>query len=98
MIYADYRVCLRNDPLATRSENRKRAYQYIKKQSEKLKLISDKAINDVNNISLDELIRLKNGLADPSLELVQALRKLFMGIANKEEIDGYLFRPFQHKI
>jgi len=97
IIYTDYRICLRNAPLTTRSENRKRAYQYIKEQSEKLNLISDKAITDVNYISLDELIRLKNGLADPSLELAQALRKLFIGVANKEEIDGYLFRPFHHK-
>ncbi len=95
--YTDYRICLRNDPLTTRSENRKRAYQYIKKQSEKLNLISDKAITDVNYISLDELIRLKNGLADPSLELVQALRKLFIGVASKEEMYEYLFRPFHHK-
>lgn len=80
-----------------RNENRKRAYQYIKEQSEKLNPISDKAITDVNYVSLDELIRLKNGLADPSLELVQALRKLFIGVASKEEMYEYLFRPFHHK-
>ncbi len=75
----------------------KTCLDYIKKQSEKLNLISDKAITDVNYIPLDELIRLKNGLADPSLELVQALRKLFIGVASKEEMYEYLFRPFHHK-
>ncbi len=94
IIYTDYRICLRNAPLTTRSENRKRAYQYIKEQSEKLNLISDKAINDVNNISLDELIRLKDGLADPYLELVQALKKLFIGAASKGEIEDIFLDPF----
>ncbi len=87
--------------MTTRGESRKIAYQYIVKQNKKLNLklsrTSDEVMNDVNNISLNELMRLKEGLADPSLELVQALKKLLLGVATGAEIDKYLVRPFQLK-
>ena len=86
--------------MTTRGESRKIAYQYIVKQSKKLNLklslTSDEVLKDIN-ISLNELIRLKEGLDDPSPELVQALKKLLLGVATVVEIDEYLVRPFQPK-
>ncbi len=86
--------------MATRGESRKIAYQYIVKQSKKLNLklslTSDEMLKGIN-ISLNELIRLKEGLDDPSPELVRALKKLLLGVANVVEIDRYLVRPFQSK-
>ena len=76
------------------------AYEYIIKQSKKLNLelshTSDEVLKDIN-ISLNELFRLKEGLDDPSLELVQALKKLLLGVATVVEMDEYLVRPFQPK-
>ena len=84
--------------MSDRSDSRKIAYQYIVKQSDKLNLklsrTSDEAIRDAN-ISLNELMRLKEGLADPSPELVQALKKLLLGVATEAEIEKYLVIPFQ---
>ena len=40
---------------------------------------------------------LKEGLADPSAELVQALKKLLLGVATGVEIAKYLVRSFQPK-
>lgn len=86
--------------MTTRGESRKIAYQYIVEQSKKpnlkLSLTSDEVLKDIN-ISLNELIRLKEGLDDPSPELVQALKKLLLGVATVVEIDKYLVRPFQPK-
>ncbi len=86
--------------MTTRGESRKIAYQYIVEQSKKpnLKLspTSEEVIKDVN-ISLNELIRLKEGLDDPSPELVRALKKLLLGVVSEAEIDKYLVRPVQPK-
>ena len=86
--------------MTTRGESRKIAYEYIVKQSKKLNLklslTSVEVLKDIN-ISLNELIRLKEGLDDPSPELVQALKKLLLGVATVVEIDKYLVRPFQPK-
>ena len=83
--------------MSNRNESRKVAYQFIVKQSEKMSFILDKVANDVNNISvsLDELIRLKEGLVDPSPELVRSLKKLLSGVVSGAEIDKYLVKPFQ---
>ena len=86
--------------MTTRGESRKIAYQYIVEQSKKpnlkLSLTSDEVVKDVN-ISLDELMRLKEGLDDPSPELVRALKKLLLGVVSEAEIDKYLVSPFQPK-
>jgi len=86
--------------LTTRGESRKIAYQYIVEQSKKpnlkLSVTSEEVIKDVK-ISLDELMRLKEGLDDPSPELVRALKKLLLGVVSEAEIDKYLVSPFQPK-
>ena len=67
--------------MSTRDENRKAAYQFILQQSEKISLTSDKVMNysDSISVSLDELTGLKEGLADTSPALVQALLKILLG-------------------
>jgi len=86
--------------LTIRGESRKIAYQYIVEQSKKpnlkLSVTSDELIKDIN-ISLDELMRLKEGLDDPSPELVRALKKLLLGVVSEAEIDKYLVIPVQPK-
>ena len=86
--------------MSTRGESRKIAYQYIVKQSKKLNiklsLTSDEVLKDIN-ISLNELIRLKEGLDDPSPELIRVLKKLLLGIVSEAEIGKYLVSPFQPK-
>ena len=86
--------------MTTRSESRKIAYQYIfeqsKKPSLKLSLTSDEVLKDIN-ISLNELIRLKEGQDDPSPELVRAFKKLLPGVVSEVEIDKYLVSPFLPK-
>ena len=83
--------------MSIRNENRKAAYQFIVRQTEKISLASDKLINEYDNISLslDELTRLKEGLVDPSPELVQALKKILSSVVSETEIDKYLVKPFQ---
>jgi hypothetical protein len=73
------------------------AYQFIVKQSEKISLTSDRVISDGDNISilLDELTKLKKGLVDPSLALVQALKKLLSGVVSEAEVGIYLVEPYQ---
>ena len=96
----DYLLYSWKYPLTTRIESRKIAYQYIVKQSKKLNLklnlTSGEALKDIN-ISLNELIRLKEGLDDPSPELIRALKKLLLGIVSEAEIDKYLISAFQPK-
>ncbi len=86
--------------MTTRGENREIAYQFIVEQSKKLNiklsLTSDEVLKNIN-ISLNELIRLKEGLDDPSPELIRALKKLLLGIVSEAEIDKYLVSPFQPK-
>lgn len=49
---------------------------------------------DVNYISLAELVELREGTAEPSKELVTALKKLLNGVASEAEIEDYLVSPF----
>ena len=87
--------------MTSRRESQKRAYHYIITQATKLNLdlsrISDKAAADANYISLNDLVGLKEGLADPNQQLVVALKNLFKGVASEVEIDEYLVTPFHTK-
>ncbi|MFC2022431.1 hypothetical protein ACFLTR_04420 [Chloroflexota bacterium] len=85
----------------SRRESRKGAYHYIITQATKLNLdlsrTSDKAAADANYISLDDLVGLKEGLTDPTPQLVVALKNLLKGITSEVEIDEYLVKPFHTK-
>ena len=79
--------------MTSRRESRKRAYYYIITQAAKfdvdLSRTSDKAVADANYISLNDLVGLKEGLADPTQQLVIALKELLKSVANEVEIDEY---------
>ena len=85
--------------MTNRREHRKRAYDYIIAQGKRLKLdLSsrlDKTICGDYWISLNDLLQLKEGLADPPEQLVFALKHLLKGAASEAEIDEYLVRPFR---
>ena len=46
-------------------------------------------------LSLDEMVKLREGLADPSEELVSASKKLLKSVAGETEINRYLITPFK---
>ena len=68
-------------------ETRKRAYHYIMTQANKLNLDlnrrSDKTTSDVDCISLNDLVGLKEGRIDPTQHLVVVLKKLLKGVADE---------------
>ena len=80
-----------------RRESRKRAYRYIMEQVKKLRWDLNynlgKTTADVNYVSLSDLEGLKEGIADPSHELVVTLEKLLSHVASEAEIDNYLVTP-----
>ncbi len=91
----------RSELLADLRENRKKAYYYIITQINKLNLYldrnADSRTTDYNYISLNDLVELKEGLADPSKELVFSLKTLLKGSVSEAEIDEYLVKPFCDK-
>ena len=58
---------------------------------------SDKMDNDVNYISLGDLLALKKGLADTAPEMVVAVKKLLKAAASEAEIVEYLVKPFVNR-
>jgi succinyl-CoA synthetase alpha subunit len=82
----------------SKSRLRKIAYEYIHQQMGKIHSISIGG-NHPQIISLDELRLLKEGLADPSAELVASLKQLLTGSVTEAEIDAHLVKPFhKHKV
>ena len=79
-------------------ESRMRAYRYIVEQARKvnpgLSYESAKTLADVPYISLDDLVRLKEGRDNPSPELVVALKRLLHPVASEADIDDYPVKPF----
>jgi hypothetical protein len=55
---------------------------------------SGKAIGDDHYISLQDLVQLKEDLADPPERLVLALKSLLKGVAEEAAIDECLVIPF----
>jgi hypothetical protein len=77
----------------SKSQLRKMAYKYIKGQISKFHGLSVPA--DYSPvIPLDELMLLKEGLADPSAELVASLKQLLQGSISEAEINAHLVAPF----
>ena len=79
------------------SQLRKEAYQYI------LEILGKPSIRsyDLDSsviIPLNELMLLKDGLADPSATLVGSLKQMLKGTTIELEINTHLVVPFkQHK-
>ena len=57
----------------------------------------NKIANSIDYISLDDLIGLKEGTSDPSLQLVASLKKVLSVTTNAKEIHDYLVQPFIDK-
>ncbi len=76
------------------SQLRGTAYAYIREQISHLHGYSD---NNSHSpvIPLHELMMLKEGLADPSAELISSLKQLLRGYVTEAEIDTHLAVPFQ---
>jgi hypothetical protein len=85
--------------LVSRIERRKQAYQFIlgkiKKMEAEFSYKTDKPDEGNNIIQLAELNKLKEGIADPSAELVTLLKKLLRPVASEVEIEDNLSTPFQ---
>ncbi len=80
--------------MLNRCDIRKEAYHYICQRLSKLLALSS-AANDGSVISLDELRLLKEGIADPSPEMVALIKRLFGSIVSEAEIDAHLVTPFR---
>jgi hypothetical protein len=67
--------------MVNRHKNRERAYYFLAEQAKILstafKYTCEKTNTNVELVSLDELYRIKKGLADPSPELVIKIKKAF---------------------
>jgi hypothetical protein len=77
-----------------KSQLRKTAYEYIRTQLGNLHGLS---LSDGQQtvVPLSELMLLKEGLADPSAELVASLKQLLKCSVTEVEIDAHLVTPFQ---
>ena len=87
--------------MVSREEKRQKSYKYIVEKLRQLErdgnYTTDKRINDVNYISLAEIEELKEGITDPTVELVARLKKLLQHVASESEIDEHLVKPFLAK-
>ena len=87
--------------MTSQREKRRKAYEYILNQTKKLNLEllhkSDKTIANISYIPLSDIKKVKEGIADPSEELVEVLKKLFRHIATEAEIEDHLVKPFSDK-
>ena len=81
-----------------RREKRIRAYLYIREHivrvGQDLASIPEKTLTDVSYISLHELVGLREGIIDPSKELVAAFKRVLQGRVSEAEIEEYLVTPF----
>jgi len=87
--------------LTSQHEKRSKAYGYILNQTKKLNLELiyklDKTIANISYIPLSDIEKVKEGIADPSEELVEVLKILFRHIASEAEIEDHLVKPFSDK-
>ena len=77
----------------SRKQLRKEAYKYVLERLSGLPPHSSD-LGSPPNISLGDLRLLKEGLADPSAELVASLKQLLRGFVMEAEIDAHLVVPF----
>ena len=87
--------------MSSRRDQRKKAYQFLYEKShnsdQNIRYKIDNNIDGFNFISLAEMEQLKKGLADSSAELVAGLKTLLPHIANEDEIEEHLIKPFLSK-
>ncbi len=78
----------------TKSDTRRQAYDYIRQQLAELPV--DGAGPDLF-VPLDDLRLLREGLADPTAELVASLRRLLGDRLGETEFETFLVTPFEDK-
>ncbi len=78
----------------TKSDTRRQAYDYIRQQLAELPV--DGAGPDLF-VPLDDLRLLREGLADPTAELVASLRRLLGDRLGETEFEMFLVTPFEDK-
>jgi hypothetical protein len=81
-------------PKMLKIQLRKTAYEYVKGQIGNLHGLSHSA-SQLTIIPLNDLVLLKEGLADPSDALVTLLKQLLKGTVTEAEIDAHFIAPFQ---
>jgi hypothetical protein len=77
----------------SRKQVRKEAYKYVLERLSSSQILSND-LGSSPNISLSDLMLLKEGLANPSAELVASLKQLLRGFVMEAEIDAHLVVPF----
>lgn len=77
----------------SKSVLRKEAYRYIQVILGKLP-VDASDIDRSQFISLEEISRLREGSADPSVSLVTSLKKLLKGTVAEADIEAHLVLPF----
>ncbi len=80
-------------------ENRKRAYSFLV-QKAKLTLWtppidSDKRLASVLDISMNSLLELKDGKANPSEGMVKRIKGFFKNFITEGEINAFFINPFK---
>ncbi|MBA7476027.1 hypothetical protein ES707_11402 [subsurface metagenome] len=78
----------------SRNQLRKEAYKYVLERLSSLPPPRSSGLGSPPNISLSDLILLKEDLADPSAELVASLKQLLRGSVVEAEIDAHLVVSF----
>ena len=73
---------------------RRQAYTYIRQKLAELPV--DGANPDLF-VPLDDLRLLREGLANPTAELIASLRRLFGNRFGESEFEAYLVAPFEQK-
>jgi hypothetical protein len=87
--------------LTSRRDKRKQAFSFIygklHELDHNLSYNTSKNFDITSIISLADMDKLKRGHADPSRELVVALKNLLHPVVREQEIQDYLVKPFLPK-
>ena len=87
--------------MLSKIKQRKQAYEFIYQKVEELETKGsygiDESMEKTDIVYLEDLDKLKKGIADPSYELVSILKKLLRPVASNIEIEGHLVKPFDIK-
>jgi hypothetical protein len=87
--------------LLSKITQRKQAYEFIYQKAEELETKGsygiDEYVEKTDIVYLEDLDKLKRGIADPSNELVSILKKILRPVASDIEIEGHLVKPFDTK-
>ena len=80
-----------------RKQDRINAYNYVQRKIREAGYFQYDMLYPTTNdywLSLDDLVKLRNGLSDPSEALVLTLKKLLKHVASEAEINMFLVKPF----